>query len=61
MYTLHSLHGQFIGCHFFITLLKALIVLNSLNSGCTIFQIFGPKYDMLSVPLYTLQTFGMAN
>ena len=49
MYDSHSLHGQFSGCHFLISFLKACNV-SFLNSLDTIFQIFGRRNEILSVP-----------
>ena len=54
MYGFHSLQGQFTGFHFLIPLLKELTVSNCFNSLGTISQILGPKKEMLSVPLKTL-------
>ena len=50
---LHILHGQLSGTHCLISLLKA-----NKDDFCfifsgTIFQIFGPKYDMVSCPFQT--------
>ena len=61
MYDSHSLHGQFSGCHFFISFLKASKDVSFLNSFGTIFQIFGPRNEILSVPQKTLFTFGKSN
>ena len=61
MYGLHSLQGQFTGFHFLISLLKTLTVSNCFNSLGTISYILGPRKEMLSVPLKTLRTFGLAN
>ena len=60
MYDLHSLHRQFSGSHFLISFLKACNV-SFLNSFGTIFQIFGPRNEILSVPQNTLLTFGNSN
>ena len=48
MYNLHSLHGQFSGCLFLITFLKACNV-SFLNSLGIIFHIFGSRNQTLSV------------
>ena len=51
MYDSHSLHGQFSGSGcFFISFLKAYDFFAFLNSFGTIFQISGPRNEMLSVP-----------
>ena len=47
---LHSLHGQFSGCHFLICGLKELTSSNSFNILGTRFHILGPKLDRLSDP-----------
>ena len=44
---LHSLQGQFFGCHFLIALLKAFRLVSSFSYKGTISQIFGPRYKML--------------
>ena len=61
MYDLHSLHGQFSGSHFLISFLKACNDVSFLNSFETIFQIFGPKNEILSVPQKTLLVFANSN
>ena len=61
MYGLHSQQRQFTGFHFLIFLLKALRISDCFNSLGTIFHILGPRREMLSVPLKTLHTFGLAN
>ena len=61
MYDLHSLHGQFSGCHFLISFLKAFNDVSSFNSLGTIFQIFGLRIEILSVPQRALLTFGNSN
>ena len=61
MYDLHSLHGQFSGSHFLISFLKACNDASFLNSFETIFQIFGPKNEILSVPQKTLLVFANSN
>ena len=43
MYCLHSLQGQFFGCHFLITFLKAFRLVNSFSCKGTISEIFGPR------------------
>ena len=58
-YHLHSLHRQFYGHQFLIPDLKLLKDFTFFNSVGTIPQIIGPKYDRLSVPLYTLLTGGI--
>ena len=60
MYDLHSLQGQFSGCHFLISFLKASNV-SFLKSLGTIFQIFGLRNEILSVPQKTLLIFGKLN
>ena len=47
MYDLHSLHGQFSGCHFLISSLKASNNVSFLNSLATISQIFVPRNEIL--------------
>ena len=54
MYILHILHEQFSGIHFLISPLK-----EDKNDFCfisagTIFQNFGPKYEMVSKPFPTV-------
>ena len=61
MYDLHSLHGQFSGSHFLISFLKACNNVSSLNSLGTIFHIFGPRNEILSVPQKILLTFVNSN
>ena len=61
MYDLHSLHGQFSGSHFLISFLKACNNVSSLNSLGTIFHIFGPRNEILSVPQEILLPFGNSN
>ena len=61
MYDLHSLHGQFSGCHFLISFLKAFNDVSFFNSLGTIFQIFGLRIEILSVPQRALLTFGNSN
>ena len=61
MYDLHSLHGQFSSCHFLISFLKACNDVSFLNSLETIFQIFGLRNEILSVPQRALLTFGNSN
>ena len=50
MYDLHSLHGQFSVSHFLISFLKACNDVCCSNSSGTIFQIFGPRNKIFSVP-----------
>ena len=52
---LHRLHGQFSGCHFFISFVKACKDVSFLNSLGTIFLIFGPRNEVLSVLQTTIQ------
>ena len=54
MYGFHSPQKQFTGFHFLIPLLKELAVSNCFNSLRTMSQILGPRKEMLSVPLKTL-------
>ena len=61
MYDLHSLQRQFTDFHFLISLLKPFTVSNCFNSLSTISHILRPRKEMLSVPLKTLRTFGVAN
>ena len=49
-YFLHILHGQFSGIHFLISLLKEDKDDFCFISASTIFQIFGPKYEVVSKP-----------
>ena len=50
MYDLHSLHGQFSGWYFFISLLKVSNAVFFLNLLGTICQIFRPRSKIHSVP-----------
>ena len=52
-YFLHILHGQFSGIHFLISPLKEDKDDFCLISEGAIFQIFGPKYEMVSKPFHT--------
>ena len=61
MYDLHSPHGQILGCHFLISFLKASNDAFFLNSLGTIFQIFGLRNEILSVPQKTRLTSGKLN
>ena len=61
MYFLHSLHGQFFGCHSIIPFLKVTTLVNSFNSKGKISQILGPKNEILLLPWKTGLTFGIAN
>ena len=61
MYDLHSLHGQVLGCQFLISFLKTSNDVSFLNSLGRIFQIFGPRNEILSVPQKILLTFGKSN
>ena len=61
MHDLHSLHGEFSGCHFLVSFLKACNDVSFINSLGTIFQIFGRRNKTLSVPEKTLLTFGNSN
>ena len=51
---LHILHGQFSGIHFLISLLKEDKYGFCFISSGTIFQIFGPKYEMVFKPFRTV-------
>ena len=57
MCDLRILHRQFSGCHFLISFLKASNDDSFVNSQGTIFQIFGPRNEILSVSQKKL-TFG---
>ena len=59
-YFLHNLHGQFSGFHFLIPFLKATALANSFNANGAIFNILGPKHEILSLPWKTDHTFGIA-
>ena len=48
LYFLHSLHGQFSGCHFLMCVLKELASFNSFSVLGRKFHILGPKLDKLS-------------
>ena len=61
MYGLHSMQGQFTGFHFLFSPLRVFTISNSFNLLGTISHILGPRKEMLSVPLKTLRTFGLAN
>ena len=55
---LHNLHGLFSGIHFLISPLK-----EDKDGFCfipagTIFQIFGPKYEMVFKPFHTVFAHG---
>ena len=50
IYVLHSLHGQFSGCHFLICVLKELTSSNHFSGLGTKLNILGPKFDKLSEP-----------
>ena len=60
MYDLHSLYGQFSGCHFQISFLKASNDV-SLNLLGTLFQIFRSRNKILSVPQKSLPTYRKLN
>ena len=47
---LQSRHGQFSGFHFFISDLNVSRLLAFFNLSGKMFQIVGPKYEMLSDP-----------
>ena len=51
---LRILHGQLLGTHCLISLLKANKDDFCFISSGTIFQIFGPKYEMVSCPFHTV-------
>ena len=53
-YVSHILHGQFSGIHFLISTLKEYKNDFCFISAGTIFQIFGPKYEMISKPFRTV-------
>ena len=61
MYDLHSLHGQFSGCHFLISFLKTSNDVSFLKSLGKIFQILGPRNEILSLLQKTFLTFGKSN
>ena len=61
MYDSHSLHEQFPGSHFLIGFLEACNDVSFLNSLGTIFQIFWPRNEILSVPQEILLTSGNSN
>ena len=50
-YFLHSLQGQLDGVHFLIFNLKSPSGSDCFISSGIKFQIFGPKWDIVSVPL----------
>ena len=53
-YFLHILHGQFSGIHFLISPLKEDKDDFCLISAGTIFQIFEPKFEIVSKPFHML-------
>ena len=57
-YDLQSLHAQDSGFHFLIPDLKGSIVSTSLIFAGILFLMFGPKHLILSIPLFTIFTFG---
>ena len=61
MYDLHSLHEQFLGCHFLISFLKASNDVFFFNSIGTIFQIVGLRHEIPSVPQKARLTSGKLN
>ena len=61
IYGLQSLHEQFFNFQFFTSLLKALIVVKFFISTGIISHIWGPTYEMLSLPWKTLWNFGLTN
>ena len=46
---LYSLQGQIFGFHSLIPYLKVSTLVNSFNSKGTIFQILGPKQEIISL------------
>ena len=61
IYGLYRLHGQFPNFKFFTSLLKALIIVKFSTSTGIISYIWGPRYEMLSLPWKTLWTFDLTN
>ena len=59
IYVLHSLQGQFIGFQDFTLLLNSKRVSHSCISDGSVFQIYGPKYEMLSKPFRTVSFLGI--
>ena len=47
---MQSRHGQFSGFHFFICILKAAMLLAFFNLSGKMFQILGPRNEILSSP-----------
>ena len=61
MYCLHIRQEQFVGLHLLIEDLKASKEVISFSSVGNEFHVFGPRTEMLSLPLRTVFTFGMSN
>ena len=61
MHDLHSLYGQFACSHFLISFLKACHDVSFLNSLRVIFQIFGPRNEIIPFQQKTPFTFGNSN
>ena len=61
MYGLHRLQGLFPSCDFLIGFLKTSNDVSFLNSLGTIFQIFGLRNEIFSVPQKPLLKLGQLN
>ena len=58
---MQSRHGQFSGFHFFICILKASMLLTFFSLSGKMFQILGPRNEILSDPWYTVLIGGIVN
>ena len=58
---MQSPHGQLSGFHYFICILEASMLLAFLNLSCKMFQILGPRNEILSDPWYTVLIGVMVN
>ena len=61
MYSLQSVHGQFVGIHVLIFVLKLLRVPLFLISAGTMSHILGAKYDILLSPYLVVRTLCCTN
>ena len=58
---MQSRHGQFSGFQFFIFILKASMLLTFFSLSGKMFQILGPRNEILSDPWYTVLIGGIVN
>ena len=58
---MQSRHEQFSGFHIFICVLKTSILLTFFSISGKMFQILGPRNEILSDPWYTVPIGGVAN